>query len=153
MDNLFGRLFILSKNIECFSKILRKGRDLVSQLFRPCIIKKVVEKYIFSSLPRGQGSWLQLFEPISCISSKGIYEQLDQKKKRTTWRRSSLQRHNSVWFSTLSPQNSQCDPYDAHEEYHERYVDPQECSVQVSAQSHSSERHEVKSQTCWHRND
>lgn len=49
------------RSIECYSRILSKCGVLISQLFRPWIIKEVEEE-ILGVIPSSQRSWLQLIE-------------------------------------------------------------------------------------------
>jgi len=63
------------RSLKSFSSALRKIIDLIPKFFGSCIIEEVVEEDAFDITPASQRSWLQLFQPVRRISSKGVREE------------------------------------------------------------------------------
>ena len=64
------------RSLKSFSSALRKIIDLIPKFLGSCIIEEVVEEDAFDITRASQRSWLQLFQPVPRISSKGEWEDL-----------------------------------------------------------------------------
>ena len=63
------------RSLKSFSSALRKIIDLIPKFLGLYIIEEVVKEDAFDITPASKRSWLQLFQLVSRISSKGVREE------------------------------------------------------------------------------